>query len=110
MALSRLIARIANMPPLLLSFPAALARKEKTSALLAVVLGGAVIVLNEQFSRGRLRSAQPTLWSRIRGATGDVVQDSERGVRHRFHSVGRGYPVGVRAHKRLVLATPGLPI
>jgi hypothetical protein len=38
MALSRLIARIAIMPPLLLSFQAALARNEETSALLAVVL------------------------------------------------------------------------
>ena len=110
MALSRLIARIAIMPPLLLSFPAALARNEETSALLAVVLGCAVIVFNEQFIRGRLRNAQPALRSRIRRATDEVDQDSERGVRHRFRGVGRGYPVGVRAHKRLERVTPRLPI
>jgi hypothetical protein len=110
MPLSRLIARLAIMPPLLLSFPAALARNEEMSALLAVLLGCAVIVFNKQFTRGRLRSAQPALRSRIRRATGEVDQDSERDVRHRFRGVERDYPVGVRAHERLEQATPGLPI
>ena len=44
---SHLIVRIAIKVPLLLSFPAALARNEEASALLAVVLGCAVIVFNK---------------------------------------------------------------
>ena len=95
--------------PILHSFPAVLARNGEASALLAVVLGYAVIVFNERFTRYP-RSPKPTLRSPIRRATGEVDQDSEPGVRHRFRGVGRGYPVGVRAHKRLELATPDHPI
>jgi hypothetical protein len=48
---SRLIMRIAIVLPLLLSFPAALARNEGASALLSVVLGCAVIVFNKGFTQ-----------------------------------------------------------